>query len=206
MGRTEGTMSELLPCPFCGGGATIEVKTEWYDYDGGDRWWIYQADVMCDSCDAMMHVDHYKPKEFTDWATAEQFAIEAWNTRTAYETDDYFYLPKPKEPIAETVYRSIERTKNGYKVDAFARIIEENARKWGKEIDSFLIGRLCEVFRPERTCRNLAEPDETSDNPFYCSECGARDPYGEGIYAVGGCKTNENGNVVHWDAWPAWRY
>ena len=75
-------MSETLkPCPFCGGEATIEVKTQWYDYDGGDRWWIYQADVMCDSCDAMMHVNHYKPKEFTDWATAEQFAIEAWNTR-----------------------------------------------------------------------------------------------------------------------------
>ena len=58
----------------------------------------------------------------------------------------------------------------------------------------------------ERTCRNIAEPDEMSDEPFTCSECGARGPYGDGIYHIGGSKKNEDGSVAFWDAWPVYKY
>ena len=60
--------------------------------------------------------------------------------------------------------------------------------------------------RYERTCKNLAEPDEMCDSPFCCSECGARGPYGEAIYAIGGCEKDDDGNVTFWDAWPMWRF
>jgi len=58
----------------------------------------------------------------------------------------------------------------------------------------------------ERTCRNIAEPDEMSDRPFTCSECGARGPYGEGTYHIGGSEKKEDGSVVFWDAWPVYKY
>lgn len=59
--------------------------------------------------------------------------------------------------------------------------------------------------RAERTCRNIAEPDEMHDRPFTCSECGARGPYGEGTYHIG--RSHEiNGKVVFWDSWPVYKY
>lgn len=56
--------------------------------------------------------------------------------------------------------------------------------------------------RAKRTCRNIAEPDVMNDRSFTCSECGARGPYGEGIYHIGGCEKKEDGSVSFWDAWP----
>ena len=59
--------------------------------------------------------------------------------------------------------------------------------------------------RAERTCRNIAESDEMSDKSFTCSECGARGPYGEGIYHIGGCKEID-GKLVFWDSWPVYKF
>lgn len=59
--------------------------------------------------------------------------------------------------------------------------------------------------RAERTCRNIAEPDEMSDKSFTCSECGARGPYGEGTYHIGGCD-EVDGKVVFWDSWPVYKF
>lgn len=164
-------MSELLPCPFCGGEANV---IDHHNDDGS-------VSVGCnnDTCLGFSGLGWlYK---------TEAEAIAAWNTRAAYEIDDYFYLPKPKEPIAETIYTDIERTENGYKVDAFTQLIEDNAKKWAKEMDSFLINRLCEVFRPERTCENVADWRDDKGvfhrdaRLFKCSLCGfkADDFYGD---------------------------
>lgn len=58
---------------------------------------------------------------------------------------------------------------------------------------------------PERTCMNVAEPDAVNDRPFTCSECGARGPYGNGTYHIGGT-TEFCGSLVFFDSWPVWRY
>ena len=69
---------ELLPCPFCGGEVTISEGS--YDYDGGDRWYVYSADVVC-SCGCTLHVDNAWPKEYVSEEHSLDFAIAAWNRR-----------------------------------------------------------------------------------------------------------------------------
>ena len=65
---------------------------------------------------------------------------------------------------------------------------------------------LADLIEPEeRTCRNIAEPDEEFDRPFTCSECGARGPYGNGTYHLGGCEEID-GRMCFWDSWPVWRF
>lgn len=59
--------------------------------------------------------------------------------------------------------------------------------------------------RAERTCRNLAMPEDAGDSPFHCSECGARSFYGDGTFHIGESFTL-NGSLVLADAWHAWRY
>lgn len=62
-------------------------------------------------------------------------------------------------------------------------------------------------FEPDRgECRNVAEPDEYSDRPFTCSECGARGPMGDGTYHMPSVFTMPDGTSVHADSWPIWKY
>ena len=69
-----------------------------------------------------------------------------------------------------------------------------------------IYNRLADLIEPEeRTCRNIAEPDEEFDRPFTCSECGARGPYGNGTYHLGGCEETD-GRMCFWDSWPVWRF
>ena len=70
---------ELLPCPFCGGKAHIEYGFN-YDYDGGDSWYVYSADVWC-ACGCTLHVDNARPKEYVSEEHMVDFAIAAWNQR-----------------------------------------------------------------------------------------------------------------------------
>lgn len=70
---------ELKPCPFCGGKAYIEYGFN-YDYDGGDSWYVYSADVSCD-CGCTLHVDNVRPKEYVSEEHKVDFAITAWNRR-----------------------------------------------------------------------------------------------------------------------------
>ena len=59
-------------------------------------------------------------------------------------------------------------------------------------------------YVPERTCRNLGEPDEMIAHPFLCSECGARSTF-EGEYHESQTITNDD-MTLHVDSWRAWRH
>jgi hypothetical protein len=56
------------------------------------------------------------------------------------------------------------------------------------------------------TCRNVAEPDEYSDRPFTCSECGARGPMGNGTYHMASSWAMKDGTLAFADSWPVWKY
>lgn len=72
---------ELRSCPFCGRTPLIEYVFH-HDYDGGDRWYVYSADVMCE-CGCTLHVDNDRPKEYVSCDHMIDFAIAAWNRRTS---------------------------------------------------------------------------------------------------------------------------
>ena len=74
---------ELLPCPFCGGKARIKYGLN-YEYDGGDRWYVYSADVSC-ACGCTLHVDNKWPKEHVSKERMLDFAIAAWNRRADHD-------------------------------------------------------------------------------------------------------------------------
>jgi Lar family restriction alleviation protein len=61
-------VSELKPCPFCGG----EASTEFIDYEGDT--WVGKHEVICcnDTCVVQPNTDGFEP---------EEDAIKAWNTR-----------------------------------------------------------------------------------------------------------------------------
>lgn len=61
------------------------------------------------------------------------------------------------------------------------------------------------IYVPERTCENLAKPEDAGDSPFHCSECGARSSYGDGTFHIGESSTL-NGKLMLADAWHVWRY
>ena len=102
---------------------------------------------------------------------------------------------------------------------------------WGKPLDEFhdtmqfkavnnalpnggLNVHIC-GFTPEQaiaatlgrgTCHNIAVPDEYSDRPFTCSECGARGPMGNGTYHMASSWAMEDGTLAFADSWPVWKY
>lgn len=142
-------MTELKPCPFCGGEAVVtdcvyHLKCE----DGGvyDKkgWTVGCRTVGCRGW-------------FNRSINTEAEAIAAWNTRAAYEIDGWFYLPKPKQDIGYTSETMVKRTENGYWMGAIADVYENAVKEWQKQLNDYIIGRICEVFRPERTCSIVGE-------------------------------------------------
>ena len=173
-------MSELLPCPFCGGEANV---IDHHNDDGS-------VSVGCnnDTCLGFSGLGWlYK---------TEAEAIAAWNSRAAMEFDNWFYLPKPKEPIVEVTETT--HAWNGMKVktDVFYQVQEQAVINWAKELDEHIIKRICEVWnsRAERTCKQEergwgTEGDHArvwltcghdcmvptvQDLPNYCPNCGAK--------------------------------
>ena len=66
-------MSELKPCPHCGGTAKVAAF-----YDIKAREW--EAAVECQECEAAVWVHEYMDRE-----TAEIYVTEAWNRRVGDE-------------------------------------------------------------------------------------------------------------------------
>lgn len=149
-------MIELLPCPFCGGEASKRLF-----YKGKYR-------VHCNVCDA----------HSGDVCDTEAEAIAAWNTRAAVEFDNWFYLPKPKEPIVEVTETTHAWDGTKVRTDVFYQVQEQAVVNWARELDEHIIKRVCEVWnsRAERTCKFVSS--KGSDYPPVCSACG----YELGIY------------------------
>lgn len=71
--------TKLLPCPKCNGTASLIEGS--YDYDGGDRWYAFSAEVECLECGLLFKVHNDYPKKYVSYDAMWDFAIEAWNTR-----------------------------------------------------------------------------------------------------------------------------
>ena len=150
-------MTDLLPCPFCGGNARLTT------------WTPTAASISCIMCGA----------HFNTYTEAE--AIAAWNTRTPIEYEGWFYLPKPKEGIVQYGEPEMTRTENGYKFRQTADVVAEAARKWGDELGEYVMRRICETWntRSAGTCEfkpfrgPISDTDEVGDRRGVCSECSA---------------------------------
>ena len=145
-------MSELKPCPFCGGEAKVSRDVTC----GYETFWVH-----CLECHSQANYGH-----------TEAEAIAVWNTRAAMEFDGWFYLPKPKEPIVEVTETT--NTWDGTKVrtDVFYQVQKQAIANWAKDLDEYIIKRICEVWdtRAERTCHAELNEDR---NAITCSECGS---------------------------------
>lgn len=126
-------ISELLPCPFCGGEAELHPT---YDIDTNevDGWFVWCNNDTCEC----------KPETNQHFTEAE--AIAAWNTRAAYEMDGWFYLPKPKEGVMEICETVNSFDGKMWTAQQFFRVKEQAAINWAKEIDEDIIKRICEVW------------------------------------------------------------
>lgn len=60
-------MSELKPCPFCGGTASLNIDPDGIRESEG-HWWAYNA--VCNKCAATTGICHSREQ-----------AISSWNTR-----------------------------------------------------------------------------------------------------------------------------
>lgn len=156
-------MSELLPCPFCGGEAETLTAESMH---GG-----YLFGIMCNDC-----------RSRGDVYDTEDEAIAAWNTRAAYEMEGWFYLPKPKQRLFDYTtgfsFDDVSLKATGT-VGVYA--LADAVRKWQEEeLNQHIIERICEVFKPERTCENKNK----SVTSFWCSKCDAATS--DGFADVGG--------------------
>lgn len=167
-------MDELLPCPFCGGEANTLHRPHVID-------WRYSVGCNDDECRGFIGLSWlYK---------TEAEAIAAWNSRAAMEFDNWFYLPKPKEPIVEVTETTHAWDGTKVKTDVFYQVQEQAVINWAKELDEHIIKRICEVWnsRAERTCKqsrlfNLVWSECSSESyewhgnelPTYCPNCGCK--------------------------------
>lgn len=173
-------MAELLPCPFCGVEAEVHQA---YDIDTDE---VDGYFVMCrnKNCTAWPETAEYQ---------TEAEAIAAWNTRAAMEFDNWFYLPKPKEPIAEVTETTHAWDGTKVKIDAFYQVQKQAVINLAKELDEHIIKRICEVWntRAERTCRIVktwSDSDYIDDWNYRCSECRGFIPINE--------RDQETGDVI----------
>lgn len=119
-------MSDLKPCPFCGGEAE-----PFNPFGNADGTWC----VLCSECASA-----------TGFEQTEAEAIAAWNTRAPIEYEGWFYLPKPRDGIIDYGELEITRTENGCKIKQPVEVIESAIRSWGGELGEYAMKRICEAW------------------------------------------------------------
>lgn len=155
---------KLLPCPFCGG------KAELCTYKPAGMSW-----VRCTKCGAS-----------NDASLSANETVAAWNARAAYETDRYFFLPKPNQDIGFTTpprVTSVTSKYGSYTVEAeqFIELNNRLTREWTRKVGDDIIRRICKVWLgdelTERTCEcgwHGFVDGWGYDPPNYCPNCGAK--------------------------------
>lgn len=96
-------MSELKPCPKCKGKAALNEG--YYDYDGGDRYYAFSAEVECLECGLLFKVHNDYPKKYVERDAMWDFAIEAWNTRHEETCEGCKYHRQPSDYWCEECSR-----------------------------------------------------------------------------------------------------
>ena len=91
-------MSELLPCPFCGGDASVDTIYPDYPEKG------YGVTCLCNGC----HGNIYIPD--TKYPT-KQDAISAWNTRTP-SIDDIVAVDERAKTVEKCLAAAIHAIKD----------------------------------------------------------------------------------------------
>lgn len=132
--------TKLLPCPFCGGEATVERI--------GLNGCYYVACNTTDCCDFGK-------------SDTEAEAIAAWNARAPVEYESWFYLPKPKNDLVLYDTPQIEKTENGYKAKQPVEVIESAIRAWGDELGEHVMNRICDVWNTRAELRMAESGNET---------------------------------------------
>ena len=137
-------MTDLKPCPFCGG----EARVTWNPYGNNDS----VCAVVCICCNAM-----------SDYELSERAAIEAWNSRAELGS----------EPPYDELLRCLENDWNiSASWDGLRRfwhivLTEEGVRLRDAELNS-RAERTC-----KRIVHGLERDREVATVSWTCSECGA---------------------------------
>lgn len=137
-------MSELLPCPFCGGEASKRLF-----YKGKYR-------VHCNVCDA----------HSGDVCDTEAEAIAAWNTR-AYTTDEVTLSGMYASGLPVEDVRVF-----GMTLDEVRQMMKRDAER-GRTCKQVLTD-CDDGLMPPFTAHCSACGDEWGFTPNYCPNCGAR--------------------------------
>lgn len=124
-------MSELKPCPFCGGEAELVPTRE----TTVREWFVTCGNLECNVLACL-----------TNRYYTEAEAIAAWNTRAPVEYDDWFYLPKPDENFVQYGTPRIEKTEIGYRVEQPVEVIEDTLLSWSNQLGDHIMKHLCEVW------------------------------------------------------------
>ena len=74
-------MSELKPCPFCGGKARMK-----HGYPGKQRKGMRQAVVQCEMCGCRTVT--YQQLAYQAWRDVDMHAAEVWNRRVINYSND----------------------------------------------------------------------------------------------------------------------
>ena len=146
---TDSNATELLPCPFCGGEAKMCHVTQLWEPK--DNYW-----AKCSNCH--MSGKHYK---------TEAEAIAAWNTRAAYETDGYFFLPKPKERLYSLTETEPVFSDGYVKASFGVSVFDDAVKRWQHQIEENmereLLSRICEVFGSTRAAHGVLTAEQVRE-------------------------------------------
>lgn len=124
-------MSDLLPCPFCGGDVELDTCQYFRHYRTGEP--LAQVSVECTRCSAS--ISHYPGDLDCDRAGTVELCTAAWNTRVASHpaTSTPVADQKPAETsdnLAATSANTEPRSENARLVAEIVAWLRDEANGW----------------------------------------------------------------------------